>query len=126
MNNLFFNILTFDWPEKTVVFYFKEGKQEDSTSIHKSIFPKNIANFLPNAKSLDFISTSFDNEKDGFIPVVIDFKNENKEFIKRYYNDKIKFFFKKVNPQIFKINFVKDNQIWIPNQKDSTPHFFLY
>ena len=123
MNNLFFNILTFDWPEKPVVFYFKEGKQVDGTTIHKSIFPKNIANFLPNSNSLDFISTTFDFEKEGYTPIEIDFKNENKDFIKRYYNEKIKFYFKKKNPQILKINFVKDNQIWIPNQKDSTVQF---
>ncbi len=123
MNNLFFNILTFDWPEKPVVFYFKEGKQEDGTTIHKSIFPKNTANFLPNASSLDFISTTFDFEKEGYTPIEIDFKEEKKDFIKRFYNSKIKFYFKKKNPQILKINFVKDNQIWIPNQKDSTVQF---
>jgi hypothetical protein len=123
MNNLFFNILTFDWPEKPVVFYFKEGKQDDGTTIHKSIFPKNIANFLPNANSLDFISTTFDYEKEGYSPIEIDFKVENKDFIKRFYNEKIKLYFKKKNPQILKINFVKDNQIWIPNQKDSTVQF---
>ena len=123
MNNLFFNIITFDWTEKPLTFYFKEGKQEDGTSIHKSIFPKNIHNYLPNANDLDFISTSFDHEKEGYVPVEIDFKHENKDFIKRYYNEKIKFFFKKKNPQILKINFVKDNQIWIPNQKDSTTQY---
>ena len=123
MNNLFFNILTFDWPEKPVVFYFKEGKQDDGTTIHKSIFPKNIANFLPNANNLDFISTTFDFEKEGYTPIEIDFKVENKDFIKRFYNEKIKFYFKKKNQQILKINFVKDNQIWIPNQKDSTAQY---
>ncbi len=123
MSNLFFNILTFDWPEQPLTFYFKEGKQEDGTTIHKSIFPKNIENYLPNANNIDFISTSFDYEKEGYVPIEIDFKHENKDFIKRYYNEKIKFFFKKKNPQILKINFVKDNQIWIPNQKDSTPQY---
>ena len=126
MNNLFFNILTFDWPEKPVVFYFKEGKQDDGTTIHKSIFPKNIANFLPNANSLDFISTTFDYEKEGYTPIEINFKVENKDFIKRFYNEKIKHYFKKKNPQILKINFVKDNQIWITNQKDSTAQFKVF
>ena len=122
MNNLFFNILTFDWPEQTITLYFKEGKQDNGTTIHKSIFPKNIAKFLPNSNSLDFISTTFDFEKEGYTPIEIDFKTENKDFIKRYYNEKIKFYFKK-NQQILKINFVKDNQIWIPNQKDSTTQY---
>ena len=44
--NLFFNILTFDWPKQTVTFYFHEEEQDKFPRIHRSLFPKQIANIF--------------------------------------------------------------------------------
>lgn len=39
--NLYFNILTFDFPSEKQVFYFSKEDIAKSHKIHKSIFPRN-------------------------------------------------------------------------------------
>ena len=59
--NLFFNILTFDCPKQPVTFYFHEEEQDKFPRIHRSLFPKQIANIFPQVATnptKEFISCS--------------------------------------------------------------------
>ena len=45
---LYFNLLTFDWPQKPLTFYFSLEKIEGSVSVYKSNYPNNIKDIFPN------------------------------------------------------------------------------
>ena len=129
MQNLFFNILTFDWPEHPIDFYFHVEEQERFPRIHKTLFPKGITSIFPQLSSngqKDFISCSFTGEIEGFTPLSIDFKNENPDLIKRYYNKQIGYYFRKVKDKIVKVGFIKENQIWLPAPKESTTQYNVF
>ena len=114
--NLIFNILTFDWPETNQTFYFSEEENCNYPRLHKTLFPKNIETIFPSIKNnteKNFISTSYSGEIEGFIPISIDFKSENPDLIKRFYNRQINFYFARINEQIVRTNFIKENQIWL-------------
>lgn len=126
--NLFFNILTFDFPSEKQVFYFSKEDIAKSQKIHKSIFPKEIDSLFPGISSncADFIYTTFSGEQEGFMPLTIDFKTENQDFIKRYYNRQINYYFRKVKEQIVKVGFIKENQVWVLSPKLSTSQWDVY
>ncbi|MDQ3191283.1 MAG: hypothetical protein M3Q58_06800 [Bacteroidota bacterium] len=126
-NNLFFNILTFDWPETNIDFYFHIEEQEKFPRLHHSIFPLSLASIFPSIPaSQDFIATTYKGKVDGFTPLSIDFKTENPNLIKQYYNRQINYYFRKVNPQILKTTFIKENQVWVHQPKLSNEVFDVY
>jgi hypothetical protein len=126
-NNLYFNIITFDWPKAKMKFYFQNEEKSTYTRIYKSIFPANIASIFPNIPAIQkFIGTSFTGEIEGFTPLSIDFKTENPDLIKRYYNNQINYYFRKLKQQVLKTTFIKENQIWIPQPTLDTPKYWVY
>ncbi len=126
MQNLFFNILTFDWPDKKPTFYFSDQKQTKYPRIHKSLFPNAISSILPGLNGTEFIYTTFTGKTEGFSPITIDFQTDNPDLIKRFYNQQINFYFRKVNPQIVKTGFIKENQVWLPAPKLSTDQYNVF
>lgn len=126
--NLIFNILTFDWPEKNPVLYFRKTQDGHCQTIHKSIFPNNIESIFPGIRSdgTKVIYTTFTGEREGFTPLSIDFKKENPNFIKRYYDRKINYYFRAIKKQIVKVGFIKENQIWLPLASANTDQFDIY
>jgi hypothetical protein len=76
--NLFFNILTFDFPAENQTFYFAKDDIGKSHKIHKSLFPNKIDSFFSGIGSNgnEFIYTTFSGEKKGFLPLSIDFTTE--------------------------------------------------
>lgn len=114
--SLFFNILTFDWPKKNVPFYFHQVEQTSYPRLHRRVFPNNIDSIFPDLTNSDqkFIATTYEGDTEGFTPLEIDFKTENPDLIKQFYNRKLKYYFQKKRNQIVKTNFIKENQLWIP------------
>src|SRR5690606_21294425 len=96
--------------------------------LHKSIFPREIDSLFPGVSNngTDFIYTTFTGENEGFQPLEINFTAENEDLVKRYYDRQINYYFRKLKEQIVKVNFIKDNQIWIYSKKFSTPRFDAY
>lgn len=125
--NLYFNILTFDYPKEEQVFYFSEHKLGTCTKIYKTQFPHDIDDILPgiSGEDVDFIYTTFDYEKEGFIPLPIDFSNENKDLLHKYYNRQIKYFFKNKDFLVHK-GFIGENQVWVPAPELATNKFEVY
>ena len=72
--NLYFNILTFDFPQKEQTFYFSKEDIEFCKPIHKSLFPREIETIFPGVTTdgTDFIYSTFDYAKEGFTSLSID------------------------------------------------------
>lgn len=126
--NLTFNILTFDFPSENRTMYFSTEGIDKYPSIHKSIFPVNIDSLFPgiSKNGTDNIYTTFTGDIKGFKPLSIDFKTENPDFIKRFYNRQINFYFRSIKEQIVKVGFIKENQVWIHSVKYSNAQWDVY
>ncbi len=127
--NLFFNVLTFDWPTTEIDFYFNEQEEEQYSRIYKSSFPKGIGKIFPAIESNKeklFIATTFTWPVDGFTPLTINFQTDNPDLIKRYYNNQINYYFRKVAKQIVKTNFIKENQIWLLNTQSFNKQYRVF
>jgi hypothetical protein len=126
--NLFFNILTFDYPTENPVFHFSKDENAKGHRIHKSLFPKEIDSIFPGISNncTDCIYTTFTGEKDGFLPLEIQLNKANPDLIKRYFNRQINYYFRVIKKQIVKIGFIKENQIWIHDPKQSTSKWKVY
>ncbi len=126
--SLFFNILTFDWPKQNPVFYFSKVDTGWCQRIHKSIFPHSIEAIFPgiNNNGCDFVYTTFTGEKEGFVPSMVDFRNENPLFVKRYYDRQINYYFRSIAKQIVQVGFIKENTIWLPIPDATTEQYDVY
>ncbi len=126
--NLYFNILTFEFPSENQTFYFALDDIGKSHKIHKTLFPNEIDSVFPGISNngTDFIYTTFTGEKEGFKPIEINFSEENEDLIKRYYNRQINFYFSRIKQKIVKVGFIRENQIWIYSKKLSTTQFDTY
>ena len=127
-NKLLFNALTFDWPSENLTFYFSKDDSIKCTRLHRTLFPDSIHAIFPgiSRNGTEFIYTTFTYPGEGFLPLEIDFKNENPALIKRFYNWQLKhYFFHKQNLPV-KTNFVKDNQVWVHNRTDSKKDWWVF
>ncbi|HEY9340554.1 MAG TPA: hypothetical protein VIQ23_03170, partial [Hanamia sp.] len=126
--NLYFNILTFDLPKEEQTFYFSLEDVEFCRPIHRSIFPNDIESIFPGVTTdgTEFIYTSFDFPKEGFTPLSIDFSTENRDLLKRFYNRKINYYFKKVNEQLVRTGFIGQNQVWVYSNELSDNQYDIY
>ncbi len=126
--NLYFNILTFDWPKANLSFYFSKVENAFCSRIHKTLFPKNIESIFPGIleDGTEFIYSTFDYEKEGFTPLSIQFKTENEDLLRKYYNRQIRYYFQKIRNQIVRKGFIGQNQVWVKSAKLSNKQFNIY
>ncbi len=126
--NLFFNILTFDWPTEPVNFYFSDTDNGKCQVLYFTLFPNEIGSLFPNLvrNSTNNLFTTFTGETEGFQPLPINFQTENEDLIKRYYNRQVNFYFRKVKKQIVKVGFVKENQVWLKSRFGGTALYDIY
>jgi hypothetical protein len=112
---LHFNVLPFSWPENEGIYYFSKTYEPFSTPIHKSLFPNEIHKIFPEfkAETPDFIYTSFQQRRKGFLPLAIDLRSENKYLLKRIYDQRIYYYFKVIEKQLVQKGFIKENQIYV-------------
>ncbi|MCZ2338761.1 MAG: hypothetical protein LC127_11315 [Chitinophagales bacterium] len=125
---LFFNILTFDWPKEPVTFHFYNDLVPGSTKLHNSLWPKDIEAIFPDRK-LDkekVIYTTFTREKEGAKALPINFKQDNPDLIKRYYNREIFHYFQHVLKKQVRVGFVGENQIWISQKQLHETGYWLF
>jgi hypothetical protein len=96
--NLFFNILTFDWPTEPVNFYISDTDNGKCQVLYFTLFPNEIGSPFPNLvrNSTNNLFTTFTGETEGFQPLPINFQTENEDLIKRYYNRQINFYFREI------------------------------
>lgn len=115
IQQLHFNVLPFSWPDHAGIYYFSKNYEPFSTPIHKSLFPNDIQKIFPEFKqeTPDFIYTSFQQKRKGFLPLSIDLRSENKYLIKRIYDQRIYYYFKVIEKQLVQKGFIKENQIYV-------------
>lgn len=125
---LFFNVLTFDFPSENQTFYFSDVDSGRCKKIHKSLFPSNIKSLFPNAGSKDseFLYTTFTYPAKDFKPLSVNLKTENPDLIKRYLNSNIRHYFCHFLQLPVKVDFVNDNQIWILNPECSNQQWNVF
>ena len=126
--DLYFNILTFDWPKEKLTFYFSKEDNGRCQRIHKSIFPLAVESLFPgiSANGSDFVYTTFTGETAGFIPCTIEVRSETPAFVKRYFDRKINYYFRVIVNQIVQVGFIKENTIWLPVPAADTDQFEVY
>lgn len=126
---LFFNILTFDYPKQAIDFYFSLDDNGSASRLHKTLFPKNISSIFPNITNnpdADFIYTTFIGETKGFTKLSIDFKTENQDLLKRFYNGQLNYYFSKIKEQVVRTGFIRETQVWLPVANASKSDFSTY
>jgi len=72
---LYFNLLTFEWPQKPITLYFSLEQIKGSVLVYKSNYPNNINEIFPNLgnEGIEKIYTSFDRNLEGTIVSKINF-----------------------------------------------------
>nr|WP_315164069.1 Piwi domain-containing protein [uncultured Flavobacterium sp.] len=125
---LYFNLLTFEWPQKPITLYFSLEQIRGSVLVYKSNYPNNINEIFPNLgnEGIEKIYTSFDNNLEGTTPLDIDFNDKNVFFYKDFLNYKLYNHFKSVKGVIASKNFIKEPQIWINIEKEQTKDFWVF
>ena len=115
---LYFNLLTFDWPQKPITLYFSLEQIKGSVLVYKSNYPKNINEIFPNLgnEGIEKIYTTFDNNLEGTTALVIDFNDNDVFLYKDFLNYKLYHYFKSITGIIVTRNFIKEPQIWINNK----------
>lgn len=77
--NLFFNILTFEWPEEPVTLYFSDTDNGMCQELYFTLFPNEVEKLFPNIvrNSTNKLYTTFGYAADGFKPLEINLKTDN-------------------------------------------------
>lgn len=123
--NLFFNILTFDFPKRAQIFYFRKEETSYCKKLYKSSFPDEIESIFPtiNTDGTEFIYTTYDCQEEGFTPLEIDFRKDNPDLVKGYYNSHLYHYFKKYLKQITRLGFINECIVWLPSEVQSNQFF---
>ncbi len=113
---LYTNLITFDWPTESKTLYFSLAKEKGSKRIFKNAFPNNLAFIFPevNNTETEYVYTTFGYRKEGFTPLIIDLKNTNPEFVKHYYRDTLQYYFRKKENQIIHNGFIDELEVYTP------------
>jgi len=122
------NVLTFEWPERQTTFYFTEEKTEKSRKLHFSLYPNNIELLFPGitADKERSLYTTFDYKTKEGKALKLDFRNDNPDLLKRHYNNRINYYFRLLRKQLVRVDFIKDNQVWLPLPHLSNSHWDVY
>ncbi|MEJ7830022.1 MAG: hypothetical protein WKF91_17565, partial [Segetibacter sp.] len=125
---LYFNILTFDYPEEDQVFYFSEKPIGLCTGIYKTLFPNNVEDIFPGITTdgTEKIYTTYTTAEEGCTPLAIDFTTENHDLLRRYYNRRINDYFKLTKELLVKVGKIGQNQVWLYANELSNEEFDVY
>ena len=121
--SLFLNTLAFRYPSEGVTCYFSaisDAQEKSEMMKHKSVFPKEIKDFIKDSEQGDSGNIYFSPfPKEGFKPIVIDFNDEaNENFVKRYYNYRLKIHLAQYNNLIFtQSGITRDLQVWVQSEQ---------
>lgn len=126
-SNLKLNVLTFAWPQVPFTFYFSESPSVICKKLHYTQYPDNIETLFPGitADRERSLYTTFDHKTEEGKPLSMDFMQGNHHLLKRYFNSRIREYFQSLS-HLVKVDFVHDNQIWLPQPALSTSEWDVY
>ncbi|MBS0645844.1 MAG: hypothetical protein JSR97_04565 [Verrucomicrobia bacterium] len=113
MQNLLFNILSFDWYKDKKTVYFGLSEAQRTKRIFKTAFPEQLKEVFPEIKAgtVDFVYTSFGYAQEEFTPVEIDLRTSNIDFAKYYYRDTLRYYFRTKKKQIVRLGFIDEVEV---------------
>lgn len=128
MQNYLFNILSFEWYKEKKTIYFSLNEAARTKRIYKTAFPEQLKEVFHEIKAgaVDYVYTSFGYPQEGFIPVEIDLKSTNFDFVKYYYRDTLRYYFRTKKKQIVRLGFIDELEVWVPSSKFSTKEIKVY
>lgn len=122
--NLFVNSLSFYYPTEPVQCYFlfeDDEKKKSDVLKSKKLFPKEVmaSPLFNGVGGIVKLHTSYDQPFQGFKPVEINFNDpDNEDFVKRYYNQKLKRILSKHEQLLFtQSGITRDLQVWVYRNK---------
>lgn len=126
-DNLYFNILSFDWPLNNPIFYFTVKETQGSHPIHKYKWSSNILNAFPelNSSNIDTIYTTFSKKTDNGVPIEISMYKKELSIYKQFLKHQIRSYFKEKGFVVTK-NFIRDTQVWLPAKKATNALYQQY
>ncbi|RZT96003.1 argonaute-like protein [Ancylomarina subtilis] len=127
--NLSLNLLTFDHPSEQYTFYFTDKEQVGLCRVHNSLVPIEVTEYFGEK---EFYYTSFLEKKEDFLPITRKARNDESEnstfnpsIVKYYYSYLIRQYFISKG-LLINNNFIKDIEIWIHDERESTPQYNAY
>lgn len=122
---LFVNSLSFRYPTEPVECYFSSETDEDKRSVilkSKTLFPKEVGTLFAGVGGMERLYTTYDCPCDGFQSVAVNFNSpENEDFVKRYYNWKLKRVLAKHEELMFTTSGItNDLMVWAYRDKYDT------
>lgn len=126
--NLFFNVLTFDWPDKPVTLYYSDTDNGKCQELYFTLFPKEAETLFPEIvrNSTNKLYTTFSYPAEGFKPLTVSLNSENPDLVKRYFNKQINYYFRHVAKKIVRTGFVNENQVWLKTTAGGTSLYDVY
>ena len=123
--HLFVNSLSFRYPAEPVKCYFSSENSENKKSDmlrSSSLFPKEVkvSSLFSGVGRIEKLFTTYDEPCKGFQPVDVDFCDpDNEDFVKRYYNLKLKRTLSGHEELMFtQSGITRDLQVWVKNEKE--------
>src|SRR5690554_7765 len=126
--NLFFNVLTFDWPDKPITLYYSDNDNGMCQELYFTLFPNEAETLFPEIvrNSTNKLYTTFGYPAEGFKPLAVNLNNENPDLVKRYFNKQINYYFRNIAKKIIKTGFVNENQVWLKTTAGGTALYDIY
>lgn len=126
--NLFFNILTFDWPTTGLEFHFYENEIPGAERIFHTVVPDEIKEHFPNlgTESQEHIYTTFTVANEASVCVSMNLSECKYSYAKRYFNWVIRNHFSAKEDTSIRSTFISDCNVWIPAVNQPHDDFIVY
>ncbi len=122
---LFVNSLSFRYPTEPIACYFSsenDGKKKSDMLKSVTLIPKEVkaTSLFAGVGCFDKLYTFYDQPFKGFLSVKVDFNDpDNEDFVKRYYNQKLKQILSVHEELMFtQSGITRDLQIWVKTEKE--------
>lgn len=125
--DLFYNILTFNWPKEKVKLHFTDKESQGLERIFHKIVPREITNHYPALQEgCEHLYTSYTIPFDKSKSISVKLEDSNWSTAKRYFNWLIRTYFQNNESTIVKTGFISETQVWIPSGTQPLNEFTVY
>lgn len=124
---LFCNVLTFDWPTESITLYFSKTDFPNAQRIkHYLVTDDVVKHFTENDEVPEFLYTTFTEPTAGFEPLSCNLDKVTASFVKKYLIWKIKKHFENERKTPTKHGFINECQVWVQSTKEVDDTFDIF
>ena len=125
---LFFNVLKFDWPTEALKFHFFGDELPGAERIYHSVVPDEIKEQFPNLGTAEqeHLYTTYTVASEGSVHISLNLSKSKYSFAKRYFNWVIRNHFLSKEDTLVRSTFISDTNVWIPATKQPYTDFTVY